>query len=232
MILFHLSCYFGRLIDFSITPMQKEQPSVLESAKGSLTTSSKEIEHDLHSPHMSSNYASSKTSPSSIDEDSSPTFGSETSTSTDDSRTDGLENNPDRLNLEESSSASKSMVLLKKRKTNKVEMIINGKSKSSSKTAAPSDKSRHGKSHSSGIFHNLISCGGVDTNDSVVTMANKQYKPLLKTCSCNSADGVRDSVKEKGEYKEQRAPRAAYRPLYGPNCSYVFLSLVFVCMIV
>lgn len=201
---------------------------MLESAKDSLATSSKEMEHDLHSPHMSSNYVSSKTTSSSSIEDSSPTFGSETSTST-----DVLEHNPDRLNPEAPSSASKSVVLLKKRKTNKVEAIINGKSKSSSsKTAAPFDKPRHRKSHSSGIFQNLITCGGVDTNDSVVTMANKRYKPLLKTCSCDSADGVKDSVKEKGEYKEHRAARAAYRPLYGPKCSYVFLSLVNLCLIV
>lgn len=193
-------------IDYSIIPMQKEQSSLQESAKQSQRASCKEIEPDIHSS-ISSNSVSSKTS-SSVEE-SSPSFGSETS------------KNSSRFNQEANSPASdESAALLskeKKRKTNKLEIIS---AKTVSKTTASSDKPHYGKSRSSGgILKNLITCGGVDTNDSVVMMSNKRYKPLLKSCSCDSAVGVRDSAKEKGEYKERTAPRAAYRPLYGPKCS-------------
>ncbi|PIN10578.1 hypothetical protein CDL12_16833 [Handroanthus impetiginosus] len=34
-----------------------------------------------------------------------------------------------------------------------------------------------------------------------------------------SSDRAKDSAKKKGELKEQRTPRAAYKPLNGPNCS-------------
>lgn len=161
------------------TPRQKED-------------SSKDIQiaspTDIHSSD-SSNYASSKT----------PSFGSQTSTSADDSVNHILE-------VEESSQ--------KKRKTNKLEIIS---IKGIRKTAATSDKPHHKKSRSGGLFRNFISCGGVDTNDSAMVMASQWYKPLLKTCSGNSAHGVRDAAKEKGELI---APHAAW-PLYGPNCSYV-----------
>ncbi|KAH6756039.1 hypothetical protein C2S53_005906 [Perilla frutescens var. hirtella] len=197
-------------IDFSRIPMQKEQPSLQKSAKDSQRASSKEGENDIHSS-ISSSYVSSKTS-SSL-EQSSPSFESETSTSTD--------KNLDRFNQEANSPASESTALLnkeKKRKTNKLE-IINAKSISKTAAASSDHKPHHRKSQSGGVLRNLITCGGVHTHDSVVMKTNKRYKPFLKTCSCDSADGVRDPAKEKGEYTEHRAPRAAYRPLYGPKCS-------------
>ncbi|XP_057800425.1 protein SOSEKI 1-like [Salvia miltiorrhiza] len=173
-----------------LTFSHKEQTRAQESANHSERASS-----NIHSSD-SFNDVSSKT----------PSFGSETSSSTDDSlRKHTLdETSSDRFNQESVSNE-------KKRKTNKLE-IINAKS-SVSKTA---DKPpHHRKTHSSGMFRSFISCGGVDTNDSVVLMASKRYKPFLKTCSGNSADGVRDPAREKGG---SRVPRAAW-PLYGPNCS-------------
>ncbi|XP_047983180.1 protein SOSEKI 1-like isoform X1 [Salvia hispanica] len=146
---------------------------------------------DIHSSD-SSNYASSET----------PSVGSQTSTSADDSVNHILEESSHRSNREAVSNQ-------KKRKTNKLEIIS---IKGIRKTAATSDKPHHRKSRSGGLFRNFISCGGVDTNDSVVVMASQWYKPLLKTCSGNSADGVRDPAPAKEK------PHVAW-PLYGPNCS-------------
>lgn len=182
-------------------PKQKEQNSTQEPAQDRQRASSKEIEDDIHLSHSSS-YVSSKTASSAQD-----SFGSETSTSTQDSVNDTAVKSPGNPFVQEEET-----VLLsdkKKRKTNKLE-IINGKG-SAGKSKTADTKPNNIKSHSGAIFRNFISCGGVDTKDSVLTVNSKRYKPLSKSCTSNSAQEVRDSAKEKGA--------AAYRPLYGPKCS-------------
>lgn len=182
-------------------PKQKEQNSTKEQPQDRQRASSKEIEDDIRLSHSSS-YVSSKASSA---QDS---FGSETSTSTQDSVNDTAVKSPgDPFVQEEAVSLLSDK---KKRKTNKLE-IINGKGSVNNKSKTADTKSSHRKSHS-GIFRNFISCGGVETNDSVLTVNSKRYKPFSKSCTSSSAQEVRDSAKEK-------KGAAAYRPLYGPKCS-------------
>lgn len=177
----YLSCYsnlnllFANFLDF----MQKEQPSLQESAKESQEASEKQT----HSSDGSMDIVSPKSS--SEIEDSSPTFGSESSTLTDVSINDEVENNSDTVNKESS------------------------------------DKPRFRKSHSSGLFRNLITCGGVETNDAMVVMTKKRSKPFLNVCSSCSSVEVKNSAKEEGRFRE---PCTSHKPLHGPNCSYVFIT--------
>ncbi|KAL8542437.1 hypothetical protein ACS0TY_003340 [Phlomoides rotata] len=191
-------------IDFSRIPMQKEQSYQQESAKESQEeVSSKVLENQKDSSDGSTHVVSPK-SLSEIEEDASPTCGSESSTLTDVSGNYELETNSDTVNQEASPSTLLSTPLLIKEKRSGV-----------SAADESSDKSHFRKSHSSGVFRNLITCGGVDTNDSVVVMTNKRSKPFLNICSSHSSVGVKNSAKE-GRFRE---PCASYKPLYGPSCS-------------
>ncbi|KAG8391347.1 hypothetical protein BUALT_Bualt01G0178400 [Buddleja alternifolia] len=204
-------------------------------------------ENQSNSSETTSMYVSTKSS-SEIEEES-PTFGSETSTLTDDSG---------KLDTDKNSSVTKH-----DEKPEKSENSLNKKNKTSSDgkdekntSNISSSKSKSKSNNSSNIFRNLISCGAVDTNDSaVVAMKNKQNKPLLNMCSSDlrnvhsaeickrdriggsqrilgtpnwthqqwsgrkSFDGGKDSAKNKSELRDQKAPCAAYKPVNWPNCS-------------
>ncbi|KAL2478559.1 hypothetical protein Fot_47580 [Forsythia ovata] len=174
-------------------PMQKE-PLSLEEVKGQKPYCIQETSMDV----------STKT-PSEIEEDS-PTFGSETSTLTDDSGKLDPEPKPkknsDNVKQENmqstdqekklpckelrkenlSSSSLNSTQSNKKDKTtsNKVQKEKNATPTSSEASFTKNKSCPNGASH---IFKNLISCGAVDTNDSAVVMINRKNTPFLNMCS-------------------------------------------------
>ncbi|KAK6162831.1 hypothetical protein DH2020_002672 [Rehmannia glutinosa] len=235
-----------------------------------LKTNCKEENHS-HSSETSM-YISTKSS-SEIEEEYSPTFGSETSIVTDDSaKAHKMENK--RTSDEKAPSDDKtdrsspfySTLLSKKNKKRSNKVTTNDENPKISSAAADHEpnltKSKSYSNGASNVFRNLMSCGALDTNDSAVVPINKQSnnnKPnssLLNMCSSdlknvNSAaeickrdrrvggsqrifgtpswtqqqlcgrksfDGVKDSVKNKSDLRDQKAPcAAAYKPVNGPS---------------
>ncbi|XP_022872462.1 uncharacterized protein LOC111391461 isoform X2 [Olea europaea var. sylvestris] len=172
--------------------MQKE-PLTLEDTEG-------------HEPsciqiHSETSKGVSTRTPSEIEEES-PTFGSETSTLTDDSgkverdlgkKSDTLK----QVNLHGSTDQEQKLPIsngnpsssyfnstpssMDKKTTNsKVPREKNSALNSPEASFTKNKSCSNGKSN---IFKNLISCGAVDTNDSAVVMINRKNKPFLNMCS-------------------------------------------------
>ncbi|KAL3815169.1 hypothetical protein ACJIZ3_016437 [Penstemon smallii] len=209
--------------------------------KASTKTSFKEENYQCHSSDTSIMYVSTKSS-SEIQEES-PTFGSESSTLTDDSTKLETENNSETTkhqNQQEKPPYNEKIAISYKAKTNEKTISI-----PVAATAASSSEPRFTKT----VFRNLITCGSADTNDSAVFKINKRNRgrPFLNMCS-NDEKIVReptevckrdrtesslqqlngrknfqqekDSIKNKNECKDQRVHcSAAYKPIKGPNCS-------------
>ncbi|CDP07656.1 unnamed protein product [Coffea canephora] len=161
-------------------------------------------------------------------EEESPTFGSEqSSTLTDDSmktkdRDQDQEKNSKKISAAPSSSAS------------------------TSSTAQPSFSKSRSYSNASHLFRNLITCGAVETNDSVMLTISRRNKPPAnanlssldkqnhlggsqrifgtnwnqqrQSSGRKSFDGVRASQKNNSEFNNQKT-NAAHKPIYGPPCS-------------
>ncbi|CAA2956720.1 Hypothetical predicted protein [Olea europaea subsp. europaea] len=173
-------------------PMQKE-PLTLEEIKG----------HKLSciQIHSETSKGVSTKTPSEIEEES-PTFGSETSTLTDDSKKiePDLEKKSDTLkqvNMHGSTDQEQKLPISngnppssylnstpsskdKKTTNSKVPMEKNSALNSPEASFTKNKSCSNGKSN---IFKNLISCGAVDTNDSAVVMINRKNKPFLNMCS-------------------------------------------------
>ncbi|KAK6162823.1 hypothetical protein DH2020_002664 [Rehmannia glutinosa] len=256
-----LETSFPYTTDYSYTE-EKVGKQKDEFLQEDLKTPCKEENHS-HSSETSM-YISTKSS-SEIEEEYSPTFGSETSTVTDDSaKAHKLENkstseektpSDDKIDR---SSPFYSTLLSKKNKKRSNKVSTNDENPKNSSSSADEPNLTKSKSYSNGasnVFRNLMSCGALDTNDSAVVPINKQSnnnKPnssLLNMCSSdlknvNSAaeickrdhrvggsqriygtprksfDGVKDSVKNKSDLRDQKAPcAAAYKPVNGPICS-------------
>ncbi|PIN25142.1 hypothetical protein CDL12_02115 [Handroanthus impetiginosus] len=141
-------------------------------------------------------YISTKSS-SEIEEES-PTFGSETSTLTDDSGKFDMDKISDKMKQEKKTSHDEtehstpfySTFLSKKTKKKSNKVTIDEKiSTSTADSSNPSSSETHfakSKSHSNGassIFRNLITCGTVETNDSAVVATDKKLnKPVPNMC--------------------------------------------------
>ncbi|KAI3448958.1 hypothetical protein Pfo_005623 [Paulownia fortunei] len=178
------------LLDEDLVTPISDNEYVLKGSEISSTTnniddqkaSSKELENQSHSSDTSM-YVSTK--PSTEIKESSPAFGSETSTLTDDSG-QKLELNKsfsDTTKQEANSSTERSTVVLNVKNKKRAKKV---NEKGISTTAASSDKPHFTKSYSNGashIFRNLITCGAVDINDSAVVVTNKQNRPFLNMCS-------------------------------------------------
>ncbi|CAI9764646.1 unnamed protein product [Fraxinus pennsylvanica] len=164
-------------------------------------------------------------------------FGSETSTSTDNSaKLEVYEKNSDTISEQDQS------IQMEKKRKNKVQIEIIDRPMASSIKSSSESCYAKGTSHSSRgsqIFRNLITCRALDTNDSAVVMINSKNSEICKgeklggsqrmfgttlnqqpwNTGRKSCDGVMDSKKNSGEFINQRTTRNAYKLVNNPNCS-------------
>ncbi|CAI9764933.1 unnamed protein product [Fraxinus pennsylvanica] len=154
--------------------------------------------------HSETSTGVSTKTPSEIEEES-PTFGSETSTLTDDSGNieRDLEKKSDTLkqvDMHGSTDQEQKLPYKEIRNENRPSSYVNPTPSSEDKTTtnskvpmeknsaltSPEASFTKNKSCSNGksnIFKNLISCGAVDSNDSAVVKINRKNKPFLNMCS-------------------------------------------------
>ncbi|KAL7234040.1 hypothetical protein ACSBR1_017608 [Camellia fascicularis] len=179
--------------------IQKEHSSTYKTdARDTKSTSKQQNEHQQQHPQQTTIDVSTKTTSSEIEEES-PPFGSETSTLTDDSlkleeekHSDSSKQETTKQDKFENSSPLYSILLNKKNNQNKNkdknnknknEKVVNP-STSASSTSTSSSSFSKSKSYSGGatnMFRSFITCGAVDTNDSVMVMINRRDK---KSSSC------------------------------------------------
>ncbi|KAH6772920.1 UPSTREAM OF FLC protein [Perilla frutescens var. hirtella] len=138
-------------------------------------------------------------------EEESPSFGSETSTLTDDSGRVEVENNSDTTKHEKPACKDKTehslpfyAMFLNKKSKIRSKNIINVDEKITTPAAAVDSckistseqpqctKSKNNSNSASKMLKNLISCGDVETNDSTVVQMKKQNKPFLSMCSSDA----------------------------------------------
>ncbi|KAL0464355.1 UNVERIFIED_CONTAM: hypothetical protein Slati_0323100 [Sesamum latifolium] len=163
---------------------------------------SKEDNHS-HNSSETSMYVSTKSS-SEIEEES-PTFGSDTSTLTDDSGKPEMEKiNSDSTKHEKPDNRTdhRSPTLGQKNKKRSSKVTINENITTTSTAAdvskIPSSEPQFTKSKSysngaSHIFRNLISCGAMETNDSAVVAINKQNRPTFLNMCASDASSVQSA---------------------------------------
>ncbi|XP_047957165.1 protein SOSEKI 1 [Salvia hispanica] len=153
--------------------------------------------------------------PSEIEEES-PSFGSETSTFTDDSGKAEMEKSSDTVTQEKPTVKEKvsrlapfySTLLMRRSKKRSKNIVVDEKSVASTapeaeagavavescKNVASSEpQCTKSKSSKSNLLKSLITCGDVGTKDSAVLPVKKQNKPFLSTCS-SEVENVRSDA--------------------------------------
>uniref|UniRef100_A0A2N9J9K4 SOSEKI DIX-like domain-containing protein n=1 Tax=Fagus sylvatica TaxID=28930 RepID=A0A2N9J9K4_FAGSY len=169
-------------------------------------------------------------------------FDSERSTLTNDSPK-LKEEKHEQTEKSESSSFYSTLLCKKNKKKSNKDKAENANTPASSYSSSSSPKSSFTKTRSysigaSSMFRNLITCGAVDTNETVLVMTNRANR--TKSCDGDmlggservhgtteqqqqhkakeSYDGGHGSQKKKKHYEFSK-PKAAHKPMAGPNCS-------------